>query len=162
MPPFSERGYSMKLGVLVAAALGLAGVATSAAAECSVVTNEVVIVNNGVFLEAGVPIPLQLKVQWRVDGSMSGFLDVPHGSSISRPYPGNYPLMVDLQYSDKLRTWHNGGSIDIVAAVNEKLQQACQISNGPMKALTQVIMAEASVSGVGYGIEASFLPADKP
>lgn len=153
----------MRIGILTAAVVAGACVANSAGAACTVATNEVVIVNNGMFVEAGVPIPIQLKAQWRVDGSVSGYLDVPHAGSIARPYGGDYPLMVDLQYSDKLRSsWRNGGSIDIPAEVNRQLQQICGNHSGAVTALTHVTIGTATADRLEYGVVAQFAPAPKP
>lgn len=115
----------MKIAVLVAAAAVCLG-AASAAGACEVTSNKVIIANGGLFEDGGLPFDLQLKARWRVGNSQSAYLNVPTRGSIERDYPGNYPLVVDTQYSDKIRGWRRGGSVDVLSAVNAQLQRACR------------------------------------
>lgn len=148
----------MKPAIGAAAAGLLLGAATAASAACSVVTNHVVILNKGAFMEAGfAPLPLELKARWRVDGSESGFLPVPKDQAIERDYPGNYPLVVDLHYSDRLRGWHDGGSVPVYDRVTAQAEQACRAQKVTrLTAVTTILVTQANANGLTWGIDFEF------
>lgn len=149
----------MKLVVAAATAAGALCAASAANADCTVVTNHVVIANRGVFREAGVPFDLQLRARWRVADSTSGFLDVGKGDSLTREYPGDYPLVVDFQYSDKLRGWRAGETVDVVGTVASRLRAACPpASNTKFIALTVLTAATATTDGLDVDVEVDFQP----